>query len=513
MHVLMVAAENDTLPNAKVGGVADVIRDSPKALAQRGLTVDVVIPDYGFSVLSKEHLGLLYVPFAGYIHEIHAWEINSVDNGVRQLVLSHPYFSQHNGAVYCNDEPGRPFATDATKFALFNAGVCEALLQGIFIRPDVLHLHDWHSACAALLLKFDHRFTAFSQLKTVFTVHNIALQGIRPFKGDDSSLEAWFPSLSYDGHLLCDPRYPHCFNPMRTAINLADKVHLVSPTYALEVLAASSPENGFFGGEGLEKDLQKGAEENKVVGILNGCEYPTHEANSTLQLTDLYEEIESTLFGWIAQKTTLVSSFYIAHQRLIGFQKQKNKGPLITSVGRLTDQKVLLLHQTYQNKYVIDHLCEKLAQHQGNMIILGSGDEKLEQIMTEAMARNCNLLFLKGYGHKVGEDLYELGDLFLMPSSFEPCGISQMLAMRAGQPCLVHGVGGLKDTINHLETGFSFTGNSLETQCEGLIDCFSDALNLRAHKPKQWQNIVQQARAARFTWSKVAQEYISKLYC
>ena len=213
MHVLMVAAENDALPNAKVGGVADVIRDCPNALSNKGISVDVIIPDYGFSHLDRDRLGTLNVAFAGHSHQVDVWQVRSAKSSARQLVLSHHYFSQHNGHVYCNDEPGRPFATDATKFALFGAAVCEGLLQGIIPSPDVIHLHDWHSACVALLLKFDKRFEALINTKLVFTVHNIALQGIRPFKGDESSLEAWFPSLGYDGHVLCDPRYPHCFNP------------------------------------------------------------------------------------------------------------------------------------------------------------------------------------------------------------------------------------------------------------------------------------------------------------
>lgn len=98
----------------------------------------------------------------------------------------------------------------------------------------------------AVLLKFEPRYRKLAKLRLVYTVHNLALQGIRPFKDDDSSLEAWFPSLSYDGQLLCDPRYPHCFNPMRSAINLADKVHVVSPSYSQEVQIASNNAGGFL---------------------------------------------------------------------------------------------------------------------------------------------------------------------------------------------------------------------------------------------------------------------------
>ena len=508
----MVAAENDALPNAKVGGVADVIRDCPNALSNKGISVDVIIPDYGFSHLDRERLGTLNVAFAGHSHQVDVWQVRSAKSSARQLVLSHHYFSQHNGHVYCNDEPGRPFATDATKFALFGAAVCEGLLQGIIPSPDVIHLHDWHSACVALLLKFDKRFEALINTKLVFTVHNIALQGIRPFKGDESSLEAWFPSLGYDGHVLCDPRYPHCFNPMRSAINLADKVHLVSPSYAKEVLFPSESDKGFFGGEGLEKDLQNAATMDKVVGVLNGCEYPLSNKKESASLDALYIEIEAELFTWMAKSKPLESGYYIAHQRLLSFIKHGCKGPLVTSVGRLTDQKVLLLRQPYNDKLLIDELSNHLSEHDGKLIILGSGDSALEDVFTQAMARNSNLLFLKGYGQKIGELLYQLGDLFLMPSSFEPCGISQMLAMRAGQPCLVHQVGGLNDTVTHLENGFCFAGNTLELQCENLLNCFIETLALYNKEPEKWQHIANNARSARFTWDEVAQQYIDTMY-
>lgn len=508
----MVAAENDALPNAKVGGVADVIRDCPNALSNKGISVDVIIPDYGFSHLDRERLGTLNVAFAGHSHQVDVWQVRSAKSSARQLVLSHHYFSQHNGHVYCNDEPGRPFATDATKFAFFGAAVCEGLLQGVIPCPDVIHLHDWHSACVALLLKFDKRFETLRNTKLVFTVHNIALQGIRPFKGDESSLEAWFPSLGYDGYVLCDPRYPHCFNPMRSAINLADKVHLVSPSYAKEVLLPSESAKGFFGGEGLEKDLQNAATMGKVVGVLNGCEYTSSNEKKPVSLGVLYDEIEAELFTWMAKSKQLESGYYIAHQRLLSFIKHGRKGPLLTSVGRLTDQKVLLLRQPYNDKLLVDELCKQLSEFDGNLIILGSGDSALEDVFTQAMARNSNLLFLKGYGQKIGELLYQLGDLFLMPSSFEPCGISQMLAMRAGQPCLVHQVGGLNDTVMHLENGFSFAGSTLELQCENLLNCFIETLKLYNNDSKKWQHIANNARNARFTWGEVAQQYIDTMY-
>ncbi len=506
----MVAAENDALPNAKVGGVADVIRDVPKVLVAQRLTVDVVIPDYGFELGERCFIGEVSVAFKSETHVLSLFEIPQNQKGVRQIVISHPLFSQ-SLSVYCNDNDNRPFATDATKFALFNAAICEALIQGVLTQPNTLHLHDWHSACVAVLLKFNPRYGKLAKLRLVYTVHNLALQGIRPFKGDDSSLEAWFPSLSYDGQLLCDPRYPHCFNPMRSAINLADKVHVVSPSYSQEVQIASNNAHGFFGGEGLERDLQQAAKQGKLIGILNGCEYAIqneHEAT----YSQLLERIESTLFGWMAKSAQLDSSHYIAHQRVLQFMACDKQGPLVTSVGRLTEQKVLLLCQQQSKDLTIDSVCQIINQFNGRLIVLGSGDSKLEHLFTSAMARNNNFLFLKGYGQGVGDLMYQFGDLFLMPSSFEPCGISQMLAMRAGQPCLVHGIGGLKDTVKHQENGFSFNAQTLTEQSDALLNCLKNALMLRQSKPEQWQSIRSCAKQTRFSWLNVVQQYITQLY-
>ena len=249
-----------------------------------------------------------------------------------------------------------------------------------------------------------------------------------------------------------------------------------------------------------------------MVGILNGCEYP-EQSPEQVTLSLLYERIEHTLFNWMVKHEQLETSYYVAHQRMLQFKNTPIEGPLVTSVGRLTEQKVLLLCQQYGNALALDKVCEIINRYNGRLIILGSGNKALESIFTKAMARNANLLFLKGYGQGIGDSLYELGDLFLMPSSFEPCGISQMLAMRAGQPCLVHSVGGLKDTVSHKNNGFAFFGGSLDEQVDGLMTCLTETLTLKQQNPKQWEKITANAKGARFSWETVAADYISSMYC
>ena len=121
-------------------------------------------------------------------------------------------------------------------------------------------------------------------------------------------------------------------------------------------------------------------------------------------------------------------------------------------------------------------------------------------------------MFLNGFGENLSDHIYVSGDLFLMPSLFEPCGISQLLAMRAGQPCLVHKIGGLADTVKHLETGFCFEGETPAEQISQLISTFKTAITLFATQPKTWQKLSKKAKQQRFTWQQSVEQYLTVLY-
>lgn len=526
----MAAAENDALPRGKVGGIGDVVRDIPLALADVGQQVEVVMPGYGsFSRLSgAKHITALQVMFGGHNQTIDIFKVSlddlsktssaSPSNKVTQWVIEHPMFAIGGvGKIYCNDPDNRPFASDATKFALFSAALAKAIVSDVFGQIDVLHLHDWHTAMVSVLRAYDPEYQALQAIKTVYTIHNLALQGIRPFDGDESSLKAWFPYLPFDHNQINDPRYHHCFNPMRAGINLSDKVHAVSPTYAKEILSPSDPEHGYFGGEGLENDLRLAANSGRLHGILNGCEYPDNidaQVNVRLNLNELLKLSENELIKWIENKPLVDNAHLIAMTRikqLIG--KKQTPPPLIlTSVGRITDQKVRLFQQVMQNgKTALEQLLTLLGDD-GVFILLGSGDKKFENFLTEIASTQTNFIFLKGYSETLSENMYSSGDLFLMPSSFEPCGISQMLSMRAGQPCLAHSVGGLSDTIIHNQNGFTFSGDSPLHQAENMLTCFQSAIAIKKQNPKEWDEISSKALATRFLWRDVAQDYIKYLY-
>ena len=518
MNILMVASENDALPGGKVGGIGDVVRDIPPALADNGHQVHVIVPGYGVfpQLPGTEFQGAVQISFAGKIETINLFRVVAKipHERVHIWVLEHPMFSVGGiGRIYCDDPSTRPYATDATKFALFCSAVCQAIKNNHFDALDVLHLHDWHTAIVAMLLAYDPQYRMLQNIHLVFTIHNLALQGIRPLAGDESSLQSWFPQLKYDHEPIHDPKITHCVNLMRTGINLCDKVHTVSPTYAREILKPSDISQGYFGGEGLESDLNRAAGQGRLHGILNGCEYSaTH--NEKLSFSELLSQCEKELLNWVAAVPTASSAHVIALHNLA----RRLMSPFIdqpfvlTSVGRITDQKVLILGQEMENgQSALEQLLDILGED-GVFLMLGSGDRDLEVLLTKVAARRQNFIFLRGYSESLANLMYESGDLFLMPSSFEPCGISQMLAMRAAQPCLVHGVGGLCDTVKDNKNGFVFTGKSLLEQAENMLDRFETILELNKNNPEQMQTISTQAAKERFLWRDVAKEYIRFLY-
>ena len=516
MKILMAAAENGSFRGGKVGGIADVIRDIPPALAATGQQVDVVVPGYG--ILAEQNNAVLIstisVIFAGQAQQVSVYQAASNETEqITQWIFEHPIFSMcGSGKVYCNDPDSRPFASDATKFAFFSAAVATAVIDGLFGTVDVLHLHDWHTATVLVLREFDARFQALQSIHCVYTIHNLALQGIRPFGDDQSSLNSWFPQLIINDQRVTDPRFPNCYNPMRAGISLSNKVHAVSPSYVAEIVQPSAPQLGFSGGEGLHETLCQAAKEQRLYGILNGCEYPK-QITKKLSFNKLIDLVQNEILNVIADKPLTDQSLLIALTRLTQLSvKRVAPSMLVTSIGRVTTQKLQLLQQIMPNgETALEHILTTLG-HDGVFIMLGSGNSALENFLTRIAAHHCNFIFIKGYFDCLPEQLYRSGDLFLMPSSFEPCGISQMLAMRAGQACLVHAVGGLKDTVIHNQTGFVFNGDTPLQQAENMVDCFAEALHIQQTEPIKWQQIKQQAKKARFLWQDAAQQYLQLLY-
>ncbi len=517
MQILMVAAENDALPGGKVGGAGDVVRDVPLALAEEGCEVAVIVPSYGFLHNLPNKTGPVEVPFTfagrperAWLHEVTG---RSTHPRVHQFVLHHDQFllldpKTQRPRIFWDDPPQAPFATDATKFARFCAGVAAAVEDGKLGPLQTLHLHDWHTAPLLILRRYDPHFQILRNLRTVFTIHNLAFQGIRPFHGHESSLAAWFPGLRCEQNRLADPRYADCVNLMAVGIRFADKVHVVSQPYAEEILKPATKENPYLGGQGLEADLQQA--KARLVGILNGCEYP---APADLAFQKMIDALGMIAAGW-RDKEPASEYHRLATERLAKLQAVGRRPRIVLiCVTRVTEQKVLLMVTPGQRSPQLP-LARILADlgDDGVFLLLGSGDPVLERQLLQLSSAAPNFVFLKNYSDIAALLLYGAGDLFLMPSTFEPCGISQMLAMREGQPCVVNQVGGLKETVHDGVNGFSFTGASLAEQADNFAAKTSEALALFKSNPARYQQICEAARATRFLWRDSAKKYIDLLY-
>ena len=506
----MVAAENGALPGGKVGGVGDVIRDLPVALANRGWQVTVLTPAYGmFNALpGAVNTGSVELHFSGVPQRASVWCIPSHNANIEHLAIEHPALSPDgHGKIYCHDPADRPFATDASKFAFFCAALAAYIKQcdGSY---NVVHLHDWHAGFYLLLRDYDPQFAILKSIRTVFTIHNLALQGIRPFAGDTSSLASWFPDLAVPLGNIVDPRYADCVNPMLTAIRLADKISTVSPTYAQEILRPSDPAHGFSGGEGLETDLQQAVQERRLTGILNGCEYSGF-VRRPVGWQRLLDAIDTTLEGWQDQELATIAAVSAATLKALPRRRPKH---LLVSVGRLAAQKAALFMQPATNGVsALETILDDLGTD-GVFVMLGSGNRALEDFFSEIAVQRKNFLFLCGYSELLADLLYAAGDLFLMPSTFEPCGISQMLAMRAGQPCVVHAVGGLQDTVEDHVNGFVFAGDTPLLQADNFRSSVKHALQLKSADPATWKAIREHAASRRFSWALAAERYEQELY-
>ena len=483
----------------------------PIALSRLRWEADVVTPSYGIFHEQDDAalLRTLVVSFRGRDETVDVYEVPGNNDPVRNIVFEHPGFSpQGKGRIYCDDAADEPFATDANKFALFSAALAAWIADGDDL-PHVLHLHDWHTGFYFLLREFDARYAALRKLRTVFTIHNLAYQGMRPFAGHTSSLEAWYPGLRIDLAQARDLRYPDCVNPMATAIRLADHVSTVSPTYAQEICRPSNHAQGFIGGEGLEADLQRVAADGRLSGILNGCEYPRKRGRAPAW-SKLVQMMSEQAEAWMIEGGHR-DVHALAAKRVAALPRRRPKHVMV-SIGRLVAQKAaLFLFRMPDGRTALEHLLHDLGPD-NLLILLGSGDADLERQMFDVARHSDNLVFLRGYSERLAAPLYRSGDLFLMPSSFEPCGISQMLAMRVGVPCVVHGTGGLRDTVDNRVTGFVFEGHTPFDQAVDFIGTVQQALEFRETEPDAWQAMRKAAAAMRFDWRRSARQTITEMY-
>ncbi|TVQ46764.1 MAG: glycogen synthase [Gloeocapsa sp. DLM2.Bin57] len=520
LNILIVSSENGNLSGAKVGGLGDFIKDFSFALVKQNCHVSVVIPSYGFLHKSpnSQFLETITFQFSGQSEEAQIFQvISETSDQVKQIIIQHPNLVSldENGQyeIYHHDLDSEPCKTDASRYALFCSAVAEGIEQGVFGCLDCIHLNDWHCACLLILRAYHPNYQVFRKIRTVYTINNLSYQGLRPFAGDQSSLDSWYPNLKYDRDKLADRRRSNYLNLMKAGINLADTITTDSPSYAQEILCPSEAPR-FYGGEGLEKELLLALEQGRLFGILLGCEYPAKRIIPKLTFSDLINLLKSEIIRWKQTAKALYSNHSLAYERLTKLSYLSDKPPLIlTSVCRVVEQKLYLIKASgNQFRSGLSGILEGLGK-QGIYILLGTGEAEYEEFLTEIASEFDNFLFLNGFGSEdCAAALYANGDLFLMPSSYEPCGISQMLAMRDGQPCLVHKVGGLKDTVIDGVNGFVFDGDSVPEQVDNFVASCLKAIELKLNNPTQWQQICQKAQKSRFLWKDTVLQYLENVY-
>lgn len=530
----MVATECRDL--AKVGGLGDVIRDLSAAIHALGIPTKIIMPYYESIQCTPKYMRELSVIFNQAENAVKVF-VYDLDNVEVFLLQNMDFFGGDYGEVYVdsNEYDHGPFEDDAKRFAFFSAATAE-LLKYLFSenRTGVLHCHDWHTGSLLVLLSYDKRYqTLKNKLHSIFTIHNLDYQGSRPFELEGQrpllSFSSWFPKLyrelkkSNQLTRLRDPRTPElCFNPMRAGINLSRIVTTVSPTYAKEITRPDDPTTKFFGGRGLEHDLRRLMQGKRLYGILNGLDYSRHnpmdlkppydvqvknwQNNRLSHKLQLLKKLPEHLFGLKAKIGHRFKNSQRVLEKLHNYHSETwLKRPLVVSVTRAVQQKISILFELTAEQQPV---FQEILKRDLNLIIFGTGEmqKKLEQLN-----QYDNALFVCGFDPDFATQLYAGGDIFLMPSDFEPCGISQMIAMRYGCLPLVHDIGGLHDTVQDSITGFVYSGRDRKQTIQNFLHTLDRALSCFRHQPEVWQTMQVQAMRKRFDWHNSAQKYL-KLY-
>lgn len=472
MRILYVSAEVE--PFAKSGGLGDVLGALPKAIAKKDNEVSVVMPYYKRLIDEKFQSEMEYV---GYYYVDVAWRhqycglFKLVKDNVTIYFLDNEYY--FGGDIYC-------FA-DNERFAYFAKASLD--LIGYLGKPyDVIHCNDWSSGLVPVLFDAFYRSNQlYSNTKLVYTIHNLRYQGwMSKFEAQDlTGLDDFY--FTQDRLMNGD-----CVNVMKGAIVFSDVVTTVSETYAREI---ATPEYGEYL-DGLINQYSY-----KTHGILNGVDYKTYSPWRDKLIFNRYSK-KSVKEGKSANKLQL--------QQELGLP-QDQEVMMIGLISRLVDQKGL---------HLVDRVMERLANCRVQFVVLGTGEKRYEDMFRYYQGRypdkiSANIRFNNQLAHKI----YAACDLFLMPSDFEPCGLSQIIALKYGTLPLVRETGGLKDTVSSYNeytgkgNGFSFANSNADDMWYTLCR----AMQFYYDKPDVWAQIVQNGLKCNFSWAKSSKTYI-KLY-
>ncbi len=473
MRVLHAAAE--IFPLVKTGGLADVLGALPQALVRAGADVRLVLP------------GLPRI-LAGLEQQQKVWEggplfgaarvqlLRGRIGGVPAYVVDAPYRYRRSGNPYLDAE-GREWSDNPERFALLGwmaAHIASGDLDPLWV-PDVLQAHDWHAAMACAYVRA-HPATRAS---SVFTVHNLAFQGL--FDAGDFAMLGLPARMQGQQHL----EFHGQLSFMKAGLTCADHVTTVSPTYAREIRSEEF-------GSGLDGVLR--ARGDAVSGILNGVDGAVWDPAHDPALASPYSLARPE--GKALCKAAL--------QQAMGLHGDP-QAPLFVAVSRLTSQKGLDL--------VLSSL-PTLMQLGGQLAILGTGDADLEQAFASAQSLYPGSVAVRlSYDEALAHRMVAGADVVLVPSRFEPCGLTQLYGLRYGSIPLVRRVGGLVDTVVDAGQGAELapqaTGFQFGTATPAALAVALQRAVQRYRMPDQWQQLVRQAMSQDFSWERSAEQYMA----
>jgi starch synthase len=480
LHVLMCASE--VAPWAKTGGLADVLGGLPAALIKLGHRVTVVLPRYK-NVRVPEVSSKAGAVRVGATEYAVSWLVAGAGEPLQTVFVDCPVLFDREGFY---GTAGQDYPDNAERFALLSTAALDfAEHDRSLPRASVIHAHDWQAGLVPALLRTQpHRWPKLSRAGLVFTIHNLAYQGL--------FAKETVPRLGLDWHVfrMETAEFWNHFSFLKAGISFSDQVTTVSPKYAEETRTPAF-------GNGLDGTLE--ALGDRYHGILNGIDIDVWDPATDPLLPAHYSA--SDLSGKLECKRALLDQF------LLPRGDDAMGRPLIAMVSRLVDQKGL--------DWVAE-ASDALMALDATWVIVGSGAKVYEQMWQTLRDRHPSRVGVYfGFDEKRAH-LAEAGaDIFLMPSKFEPCGLNQMYSLRYGTVPVVHAVGGLDDTIRTYRprarhaNGFKFT----EPASAALLATLKQALRLY-HNPAEWRRLMlegMRTSAAEYSWDQAAREYV-KVY-
>jgi len=478
MNIAFVASE--VVPFAKTGGLADVSGSLPIELTKLGHDVKVFMPKYysvdenKFKLIYESWIGKIPVRVADKIHNVKIFKGFLDDSKTEIYFIDYPpFFNRHT--LYTDDED------ENERFILFSKAVIE-LIQRLYWQPSIIHLNDWQTGLIPLLIKDNYSWDKlFNKTATVYTIHNIAYQGNFP---EETYLKAELDPKHFEAPGSIEEKGR--VNFMKAGISFADAITTVSEKYAEEL---QTPEFSF----GMDTILKY--RKNDFYGILNGIDETVWNPEVDSIIPHNYSL--KNLAGKKKNKVELLKKFNLPFDAKI---------PVIGIVSRLASQKGIDM--------IISSM-EYLLNIDIQWVILGSGDQQYEEELSEIAKSNPDKFSVYlGYSNELSHLIEAGSDMFLMPSQFEPCGLTQMYSLKYGTIPIVRNTGGLADTVFDWDeqiskgdtngNGFSFndySGYALTDAIERAVYSF--------HNKKLWKQIQTNGMQTSFTWEVSAKKYIS----